>query len=87
MLTLVTCSRLEIMDVHSTLALHHRYLPPSAAFSDLGFAAFDHLLAPNRAAQTKRTSGEEKVPQAAARRLLTNNPIQVVWSWYICRNI
>jgi hypothetical protein len=47
--------------------------------SHLGLAAFDHLLAPNPAAQANHTSGEENsTPKQPPTAVLTKKPIQAV---------
>src|SRR3984957_18557003 len=55
------------------LALRSRYLPSQRSFQPphLGFAAFDHLLAPNQMAKANHTSAEENNSPSSLRRLPT----------------
>src|ERR1700722_17876716 len=57
------------------LALRSRYLPSQRSFQPphLGFAAFDHLLAPNQMAKANHTSAEENNSPSSLRRLPTKN--------------
>jgi hypothetical protein len=60
------------------LALRGRYLPPQRSFQPphRGFAACDHLFAPNQMAQANHTSGREIAPD-----YLSKISIQL-WRWY-----
>src|ERR1700719_258612 len=55
------------------LALRSRYLPSQRSFQPphLGFAALDHLLAPNQMAKANHTSAEENNSPSSLRRLPT----------------
>ena len=59
--------------------LRSRYLPSQRSFQPphLGFAAFDHLLAPNQMAKANHTSAEENNPAKKRLRRLPTKKLSI----------
>ena len=67
------------------MCIRDRYLPSQRSFQPphLGFAAFDHLLAPNQMVKANHTSAEENNSPSSLRRLPTKNSrFKPFWRWY-----